>query len=86
MSVIGRKLLLNGEPYDVIGVLPPGFEYFRADDLYVPIGLFLKPQTGLTDRGTSMGLHALARLKRGVRFSVAQVPVTESLFFTAHFA
>jgi hypothetical protein len=61
-GVIGRKLLLNGEPYEVIGVLPPGFEYFRVDDLYVPIGLFLKPQTGLTDRGTSMGLYALARV------------------------
>ncbi|HEY7182910.1 MAG TPA: ABC transporter permease, partial [Blastocatellia bacterium] len=42
-SVIGRKLTLDGEPYEVIGVLPPGFEYFRADDVYAPIGPFLKP-------------------------------------------
>jgi ABC-type antimicrobial peptide transport system permease subunit len=62
-SVIGRKLLLDGEPYEVIGVLPPGFEYFRADDVYVPIGLFLRPNTGLTDRGSSLGLFAVARLK-----------------------
>ncbi len=68
-SVIGGKLLLDGESYEVIGVLPPGFEYFRpalADDLYTPIGLFFKPQTGLTDRRVSMGLYALARLKPGV--------------------
>ncbi len=28
-QVLGRKLLLNGEPYEVIGVLPPGFELPR---------------------------------------------------------
>src|SRR5215475_8009394 len=44
-GVIGRKLLLDGEPYEVVGVLPPGFEYFRADDLYTPINLFLKPRS-----------------------------------------
>jgi len=65
-GVIGRKLLLSGELYEVIGVLPPGFEYFRADDVYVPIGLFLQPNTGLTDRGSSLGLYAVARLKPGV--------------------
>ncbi|MGH9837935.1 MAG: ABC transporter permease, partial [Blastocatellia bacterium] len=65
-NVIGRKLLLSGEPYEVVGVLPPGFEYFRADDVYVPIGLFLQPNTGLTDRGSSLWLYAVARLKPGV--------------------
>jgi len=69
-SVIGRKLLLDGLPYEVIGVLPPGFEYFRTDDLYTPIGLFLDPQSSLMDRGSQMGLYAVARLKPGV--TVAQ--------------
>ncbi len=64
--VVGRAILLDGEPYTVIGVLPPGFEYFRRDDLYVPIGLFLIPSSGLADRGSSFGLHAVARLKPGV--------------------
>jgi len=70
-NVIGRKLLMSGEPYEVIGVLPPGFEYFRADDVYVPIGLFLEPNTGLTDRGSSLGLYAVARLKPGVTYEQA---------------
>ncbi len=65
-SVVGKKLLLNGDAYEVIGVLPPGFEYFRADDLYVPIGLSLKPKTAFVDRGSAMGLYAVARLKPGV--------------------
>jgi hypothetical protein len=40
-GIVGKKLLLDDDPYEVIGVLPPGFEYFRADDVYVPIGLVL---------------------------------------------
>ncbi len=71
-GVIGRKLLLNGDIHEVIGVLPPGFEYFRADDLYVPIGPSLQPRTGLTDRGSSLGgMLALARLKPGVTIEQA---------------
>jgi putative ABC transport system permease protein len=77
-GVIGKKLLLNDEPYEVIGVLPQGFEYFRADDLYVPIGPFLKPQSGMTDRGTSMGgMVALARLKPGVTLAQANREMAE---------
>ncbi len=70
-GVIGRKLLLGGEPHEVIGVLPQGFEYLSETDVYVPIGLLLKPNTGMTDRGTSMGLFAVARLKPGVTLQQA---------------
>ena len=71
-GVIGRKLLLDGDPYELIGVLPPGFEYFRADDVFVPIGLLL----GLTTfprwyyRGAMWSL-LLARLKPGVTLEQA---------------
>src|SRR5262245_31041460 len=72
MSIIGRKLTLSGELYQVIGVLPPGFEYCSPADVYLPIGLELKPQTGMTDRGTSIGgMNALARLKPGVNLAQA---------------
>jgi putative ABC transport system permease protein len=70
-SVIGKKMLLGGEPHEVIGVLPQDFEYFRATDVYIPIGLLLKPNTGLTDRGSSLGLTAVARLKPGVTLAQA---------------
>jgi predicted permease len=69
-GVIGRKLTLDGESYEVIGVLPPGFAYFQADDLYVPIGPFLKPD-GLLQRGVTMGLYALGRLKPGITLAQA---------------
>jgi putative ABC transport system permease protein len=70
-NVIGRKLLLSGEPHEVIGVLPQGFESIWASDVYVTIGPRLKPNTGLTDRGTSLGLTAVARLKPGVTLAQA---------------
>lgn len=70
-DVLVKKLLLDGEPYEVIGVLPPGFEYFRVDDLYVPIGLFLRPESSLAGRGNRMGLSAVGRLKPGVTLAQA---------------
>ncbi len=71
-SVIGRMIRLSGEPYEVIGVLPPGFAYFYSVDLYTPIGLELKPRTGMTDRGTSLGgMRAIARLKPGITLAQA---------------
>src|SRR5215470_2067645 len=70
-SVIGRAINIDDEAYTVIGVLPPGFEYFRSADVYVPIGLFLRPNSGLADRGSSLGLYAVARLKPGVTLQQA---------------
>jgi len=75
-GIIGKKVLLDDEPYEVIGVLPPGFEYFRADDVYVPIGLVLGLKTGyyagLMDRKTTYGLNVLARLRPGVTLQQAR--------------
>src|SRR5262249_51766911 len=49
-DVIGKAISLTGATYTVIGVAAPGFEYFEAADVYVPIGLFLAPQSGMADR------------------------------------
>src|SRR6185369_11448308 len=65
-GVIGRSITVDGEPFNVIGVMPPGFEFFRKEDLYVPLGLFLTPDFGMLDRGNHFSLFALARLKNGV--------------------
>jgi hypothetical protein len=65
-DVIGRQMRLDDDSYTVIGVLPPGFEYLEAADVYVPIGLFLSPDAPLLNRGNTTYLHAVARLKPGV--------------------
>ena len=36
-SVIGRSVQLNGQPYEIVGVMPPGFAYPSGDfDIWVP--------------------------------------------------
>jgi putative ABC transport system permease protein len=57
---LGDKLILNGEPYEVIGVMPAGFSHGRAD-LFVPLQHKLDPTT----RGTHF-LAVYARLKADV--------------------
>ncbi len=64
-SVIGKTISLDGNPFEVIGVLPPGFEMLRRDDIYVPLGLWFTPDNNLLKRSNQFPLYALARLKRG---------------------
>jgi putative ABC transport system permease protein len=71
LNVIGQTLRLNDEMYTVIGVLPPGFEYFAAADVFRPLGLVLAPGSPFEGRGNrAFNFYAVARLKPGV--SVAQ--------------
>jgi putative ABC transport system permease protein len=59
-SILGRTLVLDGEPYEVIGVMPAGFTHRRAD-VFVPLQRKLDPAT----RGNHF-LATYARLKPGV--------------------
>ena len=54
-AVVGRSIDLSGKPYELIGVLPPGFRLFRAADLYVPIGLWRDDQPVRNWMTTSFG-------------------------------
>jgi predicted permease len=66
-NVIGKTLRMANENYTVIGVLPPGFAYFRAADVYTPLGPFLAPDSAFAGRGnTAFNFYAVARLKPGV--------------------
>ncbi|MGE5360689.1 MAG: ABC transporter permease [Bacteroidales bacterium] len=58
--VVGRTVTLDGDSYEVIGVMPPGFE-FRKNDVFVPLQRKLDPAT----RGNHF-LATFARLKKGV--------------------
>jgi len=59
-SIVGRKLIFNGEPYEVIGVMPEGFAHRRAQ-VFVPLQRKLDQAT----RGSHF-LSTYARLKPGV--------------------
>ena len=65
-SIVGRTVTLNGQPFQVVGVMPPAFTYpaERRIDVWIPLSFF-----GPDDIGRSRGAHFLgviARLKPGV--------------------
>jgi len=65
-AVIGKTISLDGNQFEVIGVLPPGFELLRRDDIFVPLGLWFTPDNNLLKRSNQFPLYVLGRLKRGV--------------------
>ena len=70
-SIVGRMVHLSGEPYTVIGVMPPSFKftYPERTDVWVPIVL------ERAIRGAVM-YTVVARLKPGVTVTAAQADMT----------
>jgi putative ABC transport system permease protein len=69
-ATVGRTLILNNEPYTVVGIMPAGMRFpSRMTDVWLPIGLAIGtfPQS----RGAHPGLFGLARLKAGQTFERA---------------
>ncbi len=85
-GVTGRRLLINGHPMVIIGVVPPTFRGLVAGnnpDLFVPIAMkreITPTWYGLDDRRTSW-LTLFARLKKGV--SVEQAKARTGVLFGA---
>jgi len=64
-SAIGGTIVLNDEPYTIVGVMPAGMRFpSRGTDVWVPLGVFIR--TFPPDRGAHPGLAAVGKLKRGV--------------------
>ena len=63
-TIVGRAVMLEVEPYEVVGVMPPGFDFPDSSNAWVPLVL---PARGLTDnqRGAHY-LSAVGRLRPGV--------------------
>ncbi len=77
-GIVGRSILLNGEPYTVIGVLPGASEFDRRwNDVWVPL---VFPPNPARDYHY---LIAYARLKPGVSWQQAQ---TEMSAIAGHIA
>ena len=70
-STLGQIVELNGKPYTVIGVMPPGFTLNGAQhDVYTPIGQWTDPN--FRDRGVEVSTHAVGRLASSVTIIQAQ--------------
>ena len=69
-AALGASITLNGRLYIVIGVVPGDDVVFRRVSMIVPIGQWEEPL--FWDRGVSMGLRVIGRLKPGVSPQQAQ--------------
>src|SRR5580704_1657753 len=74
-AVLGRNLMVDSRPREIVGVMPQGFRSVDADfDVIVPLAF---------ERGklilAGFGYHGIARLKPGVKISEANQDVTRML-------
>ena len=65
-AVIGRTLRTSEMTFTIVGVLPSSFRFTRPEDLYVPLGLTITPDSPYVSRGNHGGLIGLGRLASGV--------------------
>jgi len=73
-NVLGRSVTLTGEPFTVIGVMPPGFAGIEdVAELWLPFALWARRDT-MTNRG-NRGFDVLGRLRAGVTLEAAQTEV-----------
>jgi len=70
-AVIGRTLRLEGETYDVIGILPAGFEPAPQECAYITLERWTD-NPGTRSRGNHQGLFVIARLRTDVAFAEAR--------------
>ena len=63
-TIVGRQVTLEGEPYEIVGVMPPGFDFPDGSDAWVPL-VFQATAYGDNQRGAHY-LSAVGRLRPGV--------------------
>jgi predicted permease len=70
-AVLGTAITLNGAPYTVVGVIPPGFTFYGPQrDVYTAIGQWMDPS--FRDRTIEVSTHAIGRLKPRVTLAQAK--------------
>jgi predicted permease len=74
-SVMGRNIVIDSRPREIVGVMPQGFRFVDADfEVIAPLAF---------DRGklilAGFGFHGIARLKPGVTIPEADADITRML-------
>lgn len=67
-GIIGTPITLNGQPYEVIGVLPPGFDLRSGVELWFP----MERETSFTTGRGNNNFSIFGRLDDGVSIEQAQ--------------
>ena len=71
-GMLQKSIVVQGTPYSVVGVMPPGFSFLDKNvDVWLPFGFTAQTRT---PRGRS--IQVVGRLKPGVTFARAQEDMT----------
>jgi len=71
-TVLGQAILLKGEPYAVVGVLPPGATTPANADLYTPL------QPSRDGEGGGTNFEAITRLRDGAGWQAADAEINSA--------
>jgi predicted permease len=78
-GVVGRRLLVNGLAFEVVGIMPDGFRGLTVapDDYWAPLSMLARVRHTSSDREGDVGVDIIGRLRRGMsrQAAVAQLAV-----------
>jgi len=66
-DVVNSKIVLNGKPVSIVGIMPPGFNYPHDAEAWTAL-----PLNGATERRDNRYVEVVTRLKPGASLSQAQ--------------
>lgn len=69
-NMVGKSVALNGHPYTVVGIMPPGFSFPNESELWIALPVPVPPETFLPFRGY-LPSRTIARLAPGVSLTAA---------------
>lgn len=77
-GVIGRRLLVNSVPYEIVGVMPEGFRGLAvgAPDYWAPLSLLDQFRPIHAGRADQVGIEIIGRLKPGLSRQTALAGLT----------
>jgi putative ABC transport system permease protein len=71
-TIVGRTIQLSGRPYEVVGVMPQGFQYPDDATLWLPLAP-VEPYKQLMESRGSFWLNVIGRLRPGATQAAAQI-------------